>query len=74
MKISEAEPAIRSLTHIWAKLPENAEFQKSDLSFQVFWNWLSDSNWSYTQFNSRTGARYDAELWFDEETGQMGKR
>jgi len=74
MKKSEAEPAVRSLIHTWADLPENAEIQKSDLSFVAFWSWLTDNSWGHTQFRSRTGARYDAELWFDEETGQMWKR
>ncbi len=44
-------------------------------SFGEFTSWLSRKGYSrYLDFMSRTGALYDAKMWFDEEFKQMWRR
>lgn len=76
MKKSEAEPAIRHLIGKW--LSEHGAEQAQQASgprFSDFETWLNLNGYSrYLDFRSTMGSQYDAELWFDEETGQLWKR
>lgn len=75
MKKAEAEQAIRHLCHEWEKA-KGVRFGPSDHpSFYEFSSWLSQNHYShYLNFRSRMGAKYDAEVWFDEEFNQMWRR
>ena len=74
MKKTEAEAAIRHLSHVWREarelpLPDGA----TEYSFVDFKVWLSEKHYShYLNFRSSTGADGDAERWFDKEMKQPG--
>ncbi len=76
MKKSEAEPAIRHLIGKW--LSENSAEQshhESGPRFSDFHTWLNLNGYGhYLNFRSTMGPLFDADLWFDEETGQLWKR
>jgi hypothetical protein len=73
MKKDDAEPAIRALATKWLDtLPEE---KREHPSFYAFKDWLSANHYShYLNFQSRMGADYDAEAWFDDELGQNWRR
>lgn len=74
MRKSDAEPAIRHLCHEWRREAGQLETPARSLSFSDFWNWLQANYSSYLKFRSSISARYDVELWFDQEFGQAGQR
>lgn len=73
MKKSECEPHIRRLCREWvATLPDT---KKEHPSFSSFKEWLRGTdNAQYLYFRSVAGAEFDAEVWFDQELGQMWRR
>jgi hypothetical protein len=73
MKEAEAEAAIRSLAKDFRDtLPQG---DCNPPSFTKFISWLAKNSLSkYLDFRSLTGARYDAELWFDDELNQNWRR
>lgn len=76
MKKTEAEPAIRQLIGNWLSERGAEQTQKaSGPRFSDFEAWLNLNGYGhYLDFRSTMGSHYDAELWFDEETGQLWKR
>ncbi|GGO91477.1 hypothetical protein [Stakelama pacifica] len=71
MKRTEAEPAIRHLTHQWAKVAGVAVGSAEQPSFSDFKRWADEQGYSsYFSFRSTMGALEDAERWFDEELRQ----
>lgn len=73
MKKDEAETALRSLCHDWAR-EAGVQQQVGKLhSFAAFRSWLEHrGHGHYLDFRSVRGARADAETWFDQEMGQSG--
>lgn len=72
---SDCEPVIRNLISDWISQPEQQALGPSTLSFGEFHSWLSAAGYAhYLDFRSTAGTRYDAEMWFDEMTGQTGFR
>ncbi|KAB2671079.1 hypothetical protein F9K77_14070 [Ochrobactrum sp. LMG 5442] len=73
MKKDEAERAIRYLCHEWEKTQPQQALEHP--SFSDFTSWLSSNGYShYLDFRSVMGARYDAEMWFDQEFKQTWRR
>lgn len=75
MTKGEAEKAVRHLCHEWEK-DQGVHYGPTDHpSFSEFTTWLGRKGYShYLNFRSRTGALYDAEMWFDQEFRQMWRR
>lgn len=74
MRKSDAEPVIRRLCHTWRQDEGHRLTPAGALSFGDFWGWLQAYYPTYVNFRSRASARYDVELWFDQEFGQAGLR
>lgn len=74
MQQAEAEKGIRYLIDIWRTESGQLGVPKQDLAFSTFWYWLQANHAPYTNFRARGSARERAEIWFDQETGQMWKR
>ncbi len=76
MKKSDAEPKIRHLCHVWAtEMKHDRTAPDYNPSFPYFTTWMFEKGYGhYLDFRSRAGARYDAEMWFDEELGQSWRR
>lgn len=75
MKKDDCESAIRSLCHRWRSESGQAVRPAEQLSFIAFKNWLAQKGYShYLSFRTTTSPDYDAELWFDQEFGQVGRR
>jgi len=71
MKRSEAESAIRHLTHQWARQTGVEVGSAKQPSFSAFERWADERGYSgYFRFRSTMGARDDAERWFEQELGQ----
>jgi hypothetical protein len=71
MKRTEAEPAIRHLTHAWAKAAGVAVCSAEQPSCSDFKDWADGQGYSsYFSFSSTVGALEDAERRFDEELRQ----
>lgn len=76
MRKSDAEPAVRSLCHEWAReTDQQTEAPAFHPSISAFRRWLEDRGYGdYLNFRSTTGARYDVEMWFDDEFKQNRRR
>lgn len=71
IKKNEAETAIRSLINDWASEAPIGDHP----SFSAFVTWLkAGGHGHYLNFRSVMGPAEDAELWFDQELGQMWRR
>jgi len=70
MKKAESEDHIRALCHVWRKATGQADAPVGDLHFSNFWRWLNEHHPSVADFKSVGGARYIAEMWFDDEFKQ----
>lgn len=75
MKKSEAEPAIRQLIDQWLAHKRDMGADLSHPSFSEFRSLVEAQGFGrYFKFRSTAGPLYDAEMWCDEETGQMWRR
>ena len=74
MTKSEAETAIRALSHDWAR-EKGINIGVDHASFYDFKAWIQSKGYSrYLNFRSLSGADYDAEAWFDQEMKQTWRR
>ena len=71
MKKPESESLIRSLDHDWATEVGFSRESGELPSYRDFRAWLLEMRPDALRFRSTMGADYDAEMWFDEELGQM---
>ncbi|WP_238367630.1 hypothetical protein [Mesobacterium pallidum] len=74
MKKADAEKVIRSLVHDWAAETGFMNNGDQEPSFYDFWSWLEARAPQAKDFRSVGGADYIAEMWFDEELGQLWRR
>lgn len=75
MKRSDAEQAIRPLVHKWRHDSGQTDVPANELHFSAYRAWLYEAGYGHClQFRSTMGTDYDAEMWFDEELGQMRRR
>ena len=74
MTKDKCEGVIRQLCHVWREDRGLSGTPPEDLSFEDFYSWLKDNHRPYLGFRTSTSVRYDVELWFDQEFGQMGRR
>ena len=74
MKKADAEGIIRSLVHDWASETGFRIGSDQHPSFYDFWSWLDGRAPQAKSFRAVGGAEYIAELWFDEELGQLWRR
>jgi hypothetical protein len=71
VKRADAEKAIRSLVHDWARDAGVEPGQSHMPFFSEFRRWLNERGYSgYLSFRSTMGAEDDAERWFDQELRQ----
>lgn len=71
MKKKECEKAIRALCSQYARARGIKMDAASEPIFSDFVSWLRDAGYGqYLEFRSAMGARYDAEMWFDDEFKQ----
>ncbi|QHL90991.1 hypothetical protein GVO57_09370 [Sphingomonas changnyeongensis] len=70
MKRGDAEKAIRSLVHDWAREHYRPASPEDFPRFSEFWSWLERVMPEATNFRGVERARDVAEHWFDEELGQ----
>ena len=75
MKKTEAEKAIRPLSHQWKRETNQPTTPNYHYSFSDFRDWLEQKGYSdYLEFRSARDPLEDAEQWFDEEMGQLWRR
>lgn len=69
MKKIDAEKAIRSLCHEWAKI-RSMNVNNSEPNFYEFLSWLENNYSSHLKFRTSVSVSDDIERWFDQELKQ----
>jgi hypothetical protein len=75
MKKAESEGALRQLVRTWLRHAGITGEAAGNASFYEFKRWLHAEGYAhYLNFRSVAGSDFDAESWFDQETGQTWRR
>jgi hypothetical protein len=70
MKKAECEAVIRQLCDQWAGLRGIFKQPEHQPNFSDFYSWMEQNYPRYLDFRTTTSARYDVEMWFDQEFRQ----
>ncbi len=74
-KKSECESMVRHLIHEWKDIRGLNGTADESPSFLDFKSWACSKGYEWCfKFRSVAGPDFDAEMWFDQELKQMGKR